>query len=40
MGINNDIYFAAKKKEKKAILDKTKTAHQRLLESSESDVFF
>ena len=34
--------FAAKTKKKtskKAILDKTKTSHRRLLESSESDVF-
>ena len=40
-GLNRDIDFAAKTKKnsKKAILDKTKTSHQRLLESSKSDVF-
>ena len=40
-GLNRDINFAAKTKKtsKKAILDKTKTSDQRLLESSESDVF-
>ena len=39
-GLNGDINFAAKTKtSKKAILDKAKTSHQRLLESSESDVF-
>ena len=41
-GLNRDIDFTAKTKTpyKKAILDKTKTSHQRLLESSESDVFW
>ena len=41
-GLNKDIDFTAKTKKKpskKAIFDKTKTSHQRLLESSESDVF-
>ena len=40
-GLNKDIDFAAetKKNSQNAILDKTKTSHQILLESSESDVF-